>query len=250
MKSYKELAKVYDLFMQETPYSTWVEYIESIFKKYNLSPNLILELGCGTGNITSLMQDKGYDMIGVDISEDMLAEAKEKAQQKKQDILFLNQDMCEFELFGTVDSCICICDSLNYILEIEDILKTFKLVNNYLNPKGLFIFDLNTEYKFKNILSDNSFSATENNAAYIWENYYYEDEMINEYYTNIFIKDNNGQYSRHEEYHYQKAYKKETIIELLKKAGLEILGIYDSFSFNKPKHDSERIIFIAQENSK
>lgn len=250
MESYKELAKVYDLFMQETPYNTWVKYIESIFLKYNLNPNLILELGCGTGNITSLMHAKGYDMIGVDISEDMLIEAKEKAQQNNQNILFLNQDMCEFELYGTVDSCICICDSLNYILETEDILKTFKLVNNYLNPKGLFIFDLNTEFKFKNILGNNSFSATEDNAAYIWENYYYEDEKINEYYTNIFIEDSKGKYNRHEEYHYQKAYTTETIVELLKISGLEILEIYDAFTFNKPKLDSERIIFIAQENTK
>lgn len=250
MEAYKGLAKVYDLFMQQTPYSTWVNHIESIFKKYSLNPKLILELGCGTGNITTLMQSKGYDMIGVDISEDMLIEANIKAKKNNQDILFLNQDMREFELYGSVDSCICLCDSLNYILEKEEIIDTFKLVNNYLNPKGLFIFDLNTEYKFKNIFSHNSFSQTEDNASYIWENFYYEEDMVNEYYTNVFIKDKKGKYDRYEEFHYQKAYKTEEIINLINCSNLKFLGAYDAFTFNKPKEDSQRLIFIAQENGK
>lgn len=251
MEIYKSLAKVYDLFMEETPYEVWVSYIEEIFRKYELTPKLILELGCGTGNITTLMQNKGYDMIGVDISEDMLVEAKEKAQENSQNILFLNQDMRDFELYGTVDSCICICDSLNYVLEDKEVLQVFKLVNNYLNPNGLFIFDINTEYKFKYELADKTFSATEDNSAYIWENYYYEDDMLNEYYTNIFIKDDKKDiYRRYEEYHYQKAYTKENIIELIERSGLEFLHVYDAFTFNEPKDNSQRLIFVAKEITK
>jgi len=251
MEIYKNLARVYDLFMDEIPYDTWVDYIESTFEKYELKPNLVLELGCGTGNITTLMQDKGYDMIGVDVSEEMLIEAREKAQETNQNILFLNQDMRDFELYGTVDACICMCDSLNYILEKEEVLQVFKLVNNYLNPNGLFIFDINTEYKFKHELADKTFSATEEDSAYIWENYYYEDEMLNEYYTNIFIKDDNkSDYKRYEECHYQKAYKQEDIISLIKDSGLEFLNVYDAFTFDAPKNDSQRLIFIAKEITK
>lgn len=147
--------------------------------KYNINPKLIAELGCGTGNITGRLAKEGYDMIGIDISEEMLSVARQKAvDEGDKNILYLLQDMTEFELYGTVDVILCLCDSINYITEYEDIVKVFKLVNNYLEPGGLFIFDINTEYKFKNILGENTFADSEENAAYIWQNYYDENERI------------------------------------------------------------------------
>ncbi len=176
----------------------------------------------------------------------MLAKAKEKST--KENILYLQQDMREFELYGTVDCILSICDSINYILEEEELLQVFKLVNNYLEPKGLFIFDINTTYKFKNILASNSFSETTEDSAYTLENYFDEDESINEFYTNFFIKDESTNlYHRFEEIHYEKAYEIEKIKELLEKAGLKFLAVYDEITFNEPKENSERVFFVAQE---
>lgn len=248
MEVYNDFAEVYDLFMEDIEYDKWVNYLENIWNKFNIKPNLMAELGCGTGNITHRLAQKGYDMIGIDISDTMLLKAKEKAVEDNLEILYLMQDMREFELYGTVDCIISLCDSLNYITEEEDLLEVFKLVNNYLEPKGLFIFDMNTEYKFKNILGDNVFAETEKNAAYIWENFYDEEEKINEYYVNFFVKEEKSQlYRRFEEEHYEKAYDIETVKRLIEKAGLKFLAVYDAFTFEAPKSDSERIYFVVQE---
>lgn len=251
MSSYESFSEVYDTFMEDTPYDEWVEYIEKIWQKFSSKPKLIAELGCGTGNITGRLAQKGYDMIGIDLSDSMLAKARQKSKDNKHNILYLNQDMREFELFGTVDSIICLCDSVNYITSEEELLEVFKLANNYLDPKGLFIFDLNTIYKFENILSDNSFSQTTETSAYTWENYYDSEERLNEYYTNFFILDEqSGKYDRYEEYHYEKGYSIETISNLIEKSGLKLLAVYDEFTFEAPKADSQRIYFVAQEITK
>lgn len=143
MAIYENFADVYDIFMQDVPYSEWSIYIQNIWGKFNKNKlnniNLVAELGCGTGEMTLNLKSKGFDMIGIDISSQMLNIAKQKAANKNLDILFLEQDMTQFELFGTVDSIISVCDSINYITEEEELLEVFKLVNNYLEPEGLFI---------------------------------------------------------------------------------------------------------------
>lgn len=248
---YNNFAKVYDLLMEDVSYDEWVSYIQSIFLKNNLSPKTILDLACGTGNMTSKLYKQGYDVIGVDISSDMLSVAKEKALDEKENILYLNQDMREFELYGTIDCVVCLFDSLNYILEEVEILEVFKLVNNYLNPNGLFVFDINTEYKFKEVLSDNTYSDTNDSMVCVWENFFDEDQKINEYYANFFIKNENDKfYERFEEYHYERAYNVSTIMNLIEKSGLEILDIYDAFTFKKPNEKSERIYFVTREIKK
>lgn len=248
MASYNSFSRVYDLFMSDTPYDEWLKYIQEIWKRNGQSPKMVLDLGCGTGNMTQALSDMGFEMIGVDLSEEMLSVARGKDTEGK--ILYLNQDMTEFELYGTVDSIICLCDSINYILEYEELVEVFKLVNNYLEPKGIFIFDINTPYKFREILGDNSFSQTTEDAAYTWENFYSEEEKINEFYTNFFIKDENGKYDRFEEYHYERAYETKEVLRAMEEAGLELVGVYDYLSFDKPREDSERIYFVAKENGK
>lgn len=251
MEAYKSFAQVYDLFMNDIPYDKWIEYLINIWRKYNYKPKLIAELGCGTGNITIELAKKNYDMIGIDISEDMLTVAKEKSIKEKSDILYLLQDMREFELYGTVDCIISLFDSLNYIRDEKDLLNIFKLVNNYLNPNGLFIFDMNTEYKFSKLLNSNTFAETTEDVAYIWENFYDETKKINEYYINFFIKEGEtNKYKRFEEFHYEKCYNIDTIKKLLAQSELKLLGVYDAFTFNEPLENSERIYFIAQEVKK
>jgi len=251
LAAYEDFASVYDIFMDNVDYDMWVEYIHKLWNKYQVSPKLIAELGCGTGNITERLAQKGYDMIGIDISEEMLMVAREKAQEKELgNILYLLQDMTEFELYGTVDVVLSLCDSINYITEYEDIVQVFKLVNNYLDPNGLFIFDLNTEYKFKNILGDNTFADTQDKAAYIWQNCYDEEEKINEYYVNFFIENEDGTYERTEECHYERAYSIQEIKSALKEAGMIFEASYDAFTMNPDNEKSERIYIVARENGK
>ncbi|MDO5387987.1 MAG: class I SAM-dependent methyltransferase [Clostridia bacterium] len=250
--AYESFAQVYDKFMEDTPYDLWTEYLKEIFKRHGLisNTNIIAELGCGTGNMTQRLAENGFDMIGIDVSEEMLAKAIEKSADKNPDILYLNQDMREFELYGTVDAVISVCDSINYITESADLLNVFKLVNNYLEPEGLFVFDLNTIYKFENILGCNSFCETTENSAYTWENYYDKDERINEFYTNFFIEQNDGSYKRFEEFHYERGYTIEEIIDLIEEAGLEFEACYDELTFHEPTERSQRIFFVAREKMK
>ena len=151
MDSYTGFANMYDLFMDNIPYQQWSEYLISLLKSYGINEGLILDMGCGTGNITEPLAKAGYDMIGIDNSEDMLGIAMDKRYDSGLDILYLCQDMREFELYGTVAAAVSICDSMNYILEYDELVQVFKLVNNYLDPNGLFIFDLNTIHKYENI---------------------------------------------------------------------------------------------------
>ena len=253
MSSYESFARVYDLFMDNIPYEQWCEYLAGLLKEYGITDGLVLELGCGTGNITRLLADKGYDMIGVDNAPDMLEIAMEKKETEGQDILYLLQDMREFELYGTVKAVVSICDSMNYIIEEEDLLEVFRLVNNYLDPKGIFIFDINTEYKYREILGENTIAENREDASFIWDNYYDEEEQINEYDLALFIPEEiQGEtlYRKYEEVHYQRAYSLETVKNLLEQAGMEFVTVYDAFTHHAPQEDSEREYIIAREKGK
>lgn len=240
---YNKFAEIYDKFIG-VDYPKWISYIEAIWEKYELKPELVLDLACGTGNFTVPLADKGYDMIGVDMSAEMLMCAREKAAGK--DILLLLQDMREFELYGTVDACICMVDSINYILCEDELSAFFSLVHNYLNPEGLFIFDINTVHKFKNVLGANTFSDIGDDDAIIWENYYDEDNKINEYLVNTFTERDDGLYERHEEIHKQRAYEVSFIKEALLGAKFVVLGVYGELGFDAPTERSEKVFFVAQ----
>lgn len=250
MEAYTGFAEVYDLFMDNIPYEEWCGYLVSLLREHSVLDGIVLDLGCGTGNLTRLLAKKGYDLIGIDNSIEMLQIASEKNLENEQEILYLEQDMREFELYGTVKAVVSICDSMNYILEEEELKTVFKLVNNYLDPGGVFIFDLNTVYKYENILGDNVIAENREEGSFIWENSYYEDEMLNEYDLTLFIKDKENYYRRYIEKHYQRAYELDTIKNLLKKAGLEFVAVYDAFTKEPVKTESERVYFIARECTK
>lgn len=169
MKSYTGFASVYDLFMDNIPYDKWSSYVLDLLKEYNINDGIILDLGCGTGNITEPLAKAGYDMIGIDNSDEMLNIALDKKYENDLDILYLNQDMRSFELYGTVRAIVSICDSINYITSTEDLIEVFKLVNNYLDPEGIFIFDLNTIYKYSQI-GDRTIAENRKESSFIWEN--------------------------------------------------------------------------------
>ena len=164
MEAYTGFAQVYDTFMDNVPYDEWGEYLVSLLKKYGVEDGLVLDMGCGTGAMTRYLDAHGYDMTGIDVSEEMLTIAKEKSSP---DILYLLQDMREFELYGTMRAAVSSCDCMNYILEEDDLLQVFSLVNNYLDPGGIFIFDLNTVYKYQEILGEQTIAEDREECSFI-----------------------------------------------------------------------------------
>lgn len=241
---YDGLANIYDRLMTDINYSSYADYIENIFKSNNIKPSLILDLGCGTGSFCLEMSKRGYEMIGVDISVDMLCRAKQKADDDGQDILFLNQNMVEFELYGTVDVIVSLTDSINYITSIKDLKKLFNLVKNYLNPGGLFVFDINSVYKFKNILADNIYYNIQDDLCYIWKNSFDEVKKLCEFDLTFFVKEGD-MYKRFDEVHMERAYSIQELKELLEYSKIELIGVFDSLSTCFPEETSERIFFVC-----
>jgi len=250
--AYTKFASIYDIFMDGTPYEKWCDYICEILAENKITDGIIADLGCGTGMLTRLLSRRGYDMIGIDYAEDMLAVAREKQAEADQSILYLSQDMREFELYGTVAAIVSVCDSINYILEEEEILQVFKLVNNYLDPKGLFIFDLNMEYKYQEILGDSIIAENREEGSFIWENFYDSETQINEYELTLFLpeQEDSGLFRKYKELHYQRAYDLCTMQDLLKQAGMECIAIFDAFTREPVRADSERVCIIARESGK
>lgn len=246
MEAYSGFAEVYDLFMDNIPYGEWTEYVRELLAEEGIKDGILLDLGCGTGNVTELLASAGFDMIGIDNSEEMLDMAMEKRAESGHDILYLLQDMREFELYGTVKGVVSICDSMNYILEEEDLLDVFRLVHNYLDNEGIFIFDMNTMYKYREVLADNTFAEDREESSFIWENFYDEEEEINQYDLSLFIREEDGRYAKYEETHLQRAYEQKSVEELIARSGLELLHVYDAFSKNTPAEDSERIYFVCR----
>ena len=270
-ESYTSFARVYDTFMDNVPYQEWADFLDTVLQKYgcfgkNLTANplqdtemeqallsernSVLDLGCGTGTLTELLADKGYDMIGIDNAEEMLEIAMEKRMQSGKDILYLLQDMREFELYGTVGAVISVCDSLNYILDEEDMQKVFDLVNNYLYPGGIFVFDFNTVYKYETVIGDTTIAENREDCSFIWDNYYHDEERINEYDLTIFVEEEEELFRRFSETHYQKGYTLDEMKQCVKNAGLEFVTAMDADTHEGVTDESERIYVVAREIQK
>ena len=240
MDAYTGFAAVYDMFMDNIPYGEWCDYLTGLLREHGVEDGLVLDLGCGTGSVTELLAQAGYDMIGVDLSEEMLQIAMEKRAQSGHDILYLLQDMREFELYGTVRAVVSICDSMNYLEDYEDLVQVLRLANNYLDPKGIFIFDMNTVYKYREQLGEQTIAENREESSFIWENYFDEGEMVNEYDLTLFIRDEDGRYSKYEETHYQKAFEISEVLKAVKEAGMELVAVYDAFTREPVKETSDK----------
>ena len=250
MEAYSDFAYVYDIFMDNTPYEKWGGFVLDRLRRAGIEDGILLDLGCGTGNMTELLADAGYDMIGVDLSEEMLNVAMEKRACSGHEILYLAQDMREFELYGTVRAIVSICDSMNYLLEKEDLVQTLRLANNYLDPGGGFIFDLNTEHKYRDILGQCTIAEDREESSFIWDNNFDEETGINEYNLSLFIQEEEDLYRKYQETHYQKAYSLDEVRAAVEEAGMELAAVYDAFTRNAPSEDSERVYVIAREKGK
>ena len=258
MKSYEALAAVYDALGTDIDYKGFADFYEAAFQKAGLSPTLILDLGCGTGKMTVEMAKRGYDMIGVDGSAEMLAEAFARAEGRS-DILWLLQDMRSFELYGTVGAVTCCLDSLNYLLDDGDLQKCFATVHNYLDPDGLFLFDMNTPYKFSHTYGDNAYiledelvwdegTESEERAAVFcgWQNHFDSKTKLCDFYLSLFLEQENGSYRREDEHQRERCYEMEEILCALKATNLELLGVWSDFSFTEPDEKTERWYFCAR----
>lgn len=247
MDAYTGFAGVYDLFMEDVPYREWSCWIREILKKYGIRSGLVLDLGCGTGAMTELLAQAGYDMIGIDQSEEMLEIAMEKKEQSGHDILYLCQDMREYELYGTVQAIVSVCDSMNYVLEEKEFLHILTAAAQcYLEYGGLFVFDLNTVYKYREILGEQTIAENRDEGSFIWENVYDEEKMINEYDLTLFIREDSGYYRKYEESHFQRAYSVDTVRALVEQSGLELLELLDAYTQEPVKEDSERISVVCR----
>ena len=282
MEAYTDFAAVYDTFMDETPYEVWGTFVAGLIEKYGISKpvrsgtgqgkelteeydtaedseqaldeekNLIVELGCGTGSFTQQLYKLGYDIMGIDLSPDMLNLARMKSQEEGFNIMYLEQDMRELDLYCTAGTIVSVCDSINYVLEDQEVIDTFKLVNNFLYPGGLFIFDFNTLHKYRDVIGDTTIAENREDCSFIWDNYYHEDDHVNEYDLTIFAKcDKEDEiFRRSVETHFQRGYTLEEMKGFVKEAGLEFIEAIDADTHDKPNDDSERIYIIARENGK
>lgn len=253
MEQYGNFAYIYDQLMDDVDYNLWVDYIEKIIEKENVDVKNILELACGTGNLTLPLAKKEYDIAGIDISEEMLEVAREKSIKKNIPLVLLQQDVSklDFDLYG-LDCVLCGCDGFNYIIDEKGLQNTFNKTHELLKENGIFIFDVSSYYKIKNILGNNVFAENREKIAYMWKNYFDEETSLIEMELSFFVSisdefddDSENVFERYNEKHYQRAYKNEEILSMLKSSGFENIKIYGDFKFEEPKEDSERVFFIA-----
>lgn len=260
---YTDFARVYDELMDNTPYEEWGNRLNELIRKYGVSAperdaenlldsekNLVVDLGCGTGTLAELLYEKGYDMIGVDASESMLNIAMDKKAESGSEILYLQQDMRELELYSTVGTVYSVCDSLNYILEEEELKTVFSLVNNYLFPGGIFIFDFNTDYKYREVIGNTTITENREDCSFIWENYYDPEEEINEYDLTIFVQEEENLFRRFTETHFQRGYTVEQILRLVEEAGMKVVEVKDADTGEAVTEQSERVYMVAREFGK
>lgn len=248
MDSYTEFAYLYDEFMEDVPYEEWADLLSSLLEAYGTNIKTVLDLGCGTGTLTMLLDDKGYEVMGVDYSEDMLAVAYEKTHASDKDILFVNQDMRELELPQKVDSIVCVCDSINYMITDEDIEATLSRVYDSLKKDGLFIFDFNTVYKYETVIGDTTIAENREDCSFIWENYYSSEDRINEYDVTFFtrVSEEEDIFRRFEETHIQRGYELEEMKGFVNASGLKVVTALDENTKKQPTKTSERIYIIAR----
>ena len=252
-EGYDAIARVYDQLNRELDYEAWADFFEACFDRFlPARPALVLDLACGTGRMTRTLAKRGYDMIGVDGSADMLSEAY--ASLEGESILYLLQDMRSFELYGTVGAVVCCLDSINYLLEEKDVGTVFSLVHNYLDPDGLFLFDVNSPYKFSQVYGNNAYvleDETEEDgevrAVYCgWQNAYNRESGICDFYLTLFEEVGENNYQRSDEHQRERCYEPKTLRTWLETCGFEVLGVYGDYACAEPTDTTERMYFVAR----
>ena len=246
MREYNVFAPYYDVLTQNVEYQKRCDYLEALMRRCGCEkPELMLDLACGTGSMTLELAKRGYDVIGVDASENMLSVAQQKALEAGQNILFLRQKMQRLDLYGTIDVAICTLDSINHLLSPEDVRKTFRKVSLFMNPGGFFFFDVNTEYKHETVLGDNTFVYETDEVFCVWQNSYRSEEKITHIQLDFFEKQDEL-YQRRTETFSERAYSQSELCEWLQEAGFEVLEILQEQAFTPPTKVAQRVVFAAR----
>lgn len=247
MSRYGAFAEYYDSLTSNVSYDETAKYVADILSENGIKKGILLDLACGTGTMSVQMAKRGYEVIGIDNSPEMLSEAREKAYEAKEDILFLCQDMCNIDLYGTVECTICLLDSLNHLESEEELQAAFEGVSLFTVPGGLFIFDVNTQYKHKYVLGNNTFVYDNDDVYCVWQNEYDDESKTVEIFLDFF-EEENGLYRRSSEYFTECAFSDETIRRLLKEAGFSNVKAYGELSRNAPSETEERIFYVARKD--
>lgn len=274
-ESYRSFASVYDEFMDGTDYQKTADKIQDMITRFGLSKptqkrtgkseardvllaaekNLVVDIACGTGKLTEILADRGYDVMGIDLSEEMLQIALERRDKLRHRTLYLCQDMREFELYGTAGTFISTGDSVNYLLTDEDMEKLFKRINTFLFPRGIFIFDFKTLYLYKEVIGDRTIAEDRDDCSFIWDNWFDEDTRINEYDLSLFIKaeaddPSDNTFRKYQEIHRQRGYTLEEMKRFASEAGLEWVAEMDSETMGNVTETSEKILCVVREKDK
>ncbi len=245
MEAYTGFAYVYDEYMDNIPYEEWGRYLIELLKEQGVTaPMTVVELGCGTGTVTRLLDREGYDCIGIDLSEDMLMIASEKTYDSEQQIVYSHQDMRDFALPYEAEAMVSIGDSMNYITNTDDLESVFSCVKNGLSENGVFIFDLKTIHFFRDVLSDNTYAENRDESAFIWDNSFDGETCNNIYNLAVFVLNDEGSFDRYEENHCQHGFTREEVLLAARRAGLKSIAVYDAFTHDEPKQESERLYYI------
>lgn len=241
---YNDFAYNYDALMGDVDYNARTEYICKLFKKFDREPTLMLDLACGTGEFSKRFARKNISVIGVDISYDMLSVAREKSADEGNDILYLCQDAAELDLYGTIDGAICCLDSLNHITNYDNFCRAIERVSLFLEKERLFIFDLNTEYKHREVLGNNTFVVDTDDVYCVWQNEYDGKNSV-EITLDFFVPDGDAYYRTGESF-CERAYTEREIGNALQKAGLKIEAIFEDMSETAPVETTERVVYVTR----
>ena len=247
---YDLIAPIYDRINGDVDYVGWADFIEEIIRREYREghPELVLDLGCGTGSMTLELARRGYDMTGVDYSVEMLDIARERAESEglSDKMLWLCQDIREFELYGTVDVTLSCLDTLNHLTSPADLSRCLSLVHNYLAPNGLFIFDVNGKYKFENIYGNESYVMEDEDSFCVWQNFYNEKTHLCDFYITLFKEKEDGSYDRYDEEQRERMYTLRSIKKQLADNGFELIGVYGDFDFSVGDDSCERLYIAAR----
>ena len=248
--AYSALAECYDALMEDIDYAAWADFYEVQFARYAAKkPSIVLDLGCGTGVLTNILAGRGYDMIGIDLSPEMLARASEAARAEKKNVLYLEQDMRAFDLYGTVDAAVCSLDGINYLTKKEDVALCFSRVHTFLSEGGLFVFDVNTPWKFEHIFGDESYILEDETTFLGWQNQYTKSTGLCRFYLTFFRETASGLWERYEEVQSERAYSDRVLKRLLDTAGFEVLEIVSDLDGTPAGDADERHYFICKKKT-